>query len=98
MIGLDLRTASSILRGNHEGPVVVKGSAEKSLLFEKVSSRKMPPPAFNLQLTDQQIGTIKDWINAGCPSEEEVALKARAKEQVERFEKDALHDRPSGVA
>src|SRR5215475_6172154 len=54
-VGLDLRTAASALRGGDEGPVIVKGSAEKSLLYQKISSKEMPPPAFNLKLTDSQI-------------------------------------------
>src|SRR5258705_12881781 len=70
MVGLDLRTAISALRGSHQGPVIVKGSSEKSLLYQKVSSRLMPPPAFNLKLSDGQIDTIKNWIDAGAPSDE----------------------------
>src|ERR1700676_3939646 len=50
LIGLDLRTAESTLQGSHQGPVVIKGSPEKSPLYQKVSSRTMPPPAFKLKL------------------------------------------------
>jgi len=67
LVGLDLRTAESTLRGSHQGPVVIKGSPEKSPLFQKVSSRSMPPPAFKLKLTEVQIETIKNWIRAGAP-------------------------------
>jgi hypothetical protein len=35
MVGLDLRTATSILRGSHEGPVVVKGAPEKKPAVRK---------------------------------------------------------------
>ena len=90
MIGLDLRTASSILRGSHEGPVVVKGLAEKSLLYQKISGRKMPPPAFNLSLTDQQIRTVKEWIDGGCLSDEAEALRAETKRLADHFDKKAL--------
>src|ERR1700676_2501348 len=70
LIGLDLRTAESTLQGSHQGPVVIKGSPEKSPLYQKVSSRTMPPPAFKLKLTDAQIETIRKWIEAGAPYEE----------------------------
>src|SRR4051794_36006559 len=33
--GLDLRSPALMLRGGAEGPVLVKGSAEQSLLFEQ---------------------------------------------------------------
>jgi mono/diheme cytochrome c family protein len=90
MIGLDLRTATSLQRGSHEGPVVVKGSPEKSLLYEKVSKKLMPPPAFNLKLSDAQIDTIKRWIEAGIPSDEVAAIASKTKEETARFEKLAL--------
>ena len=67
--GLDLRTINSVMRGSLNGPVVVKGSPEKSLLYQKVSTRAMPPVAFKLTLTDIQIETIRKWIEAGAPSE-----------------------------
>ena len=35
LVGLDLRTAASLFEGSHNGPVVVKGSAEESLLYKK---------------------------------------------------------------
>src|SRR5438093_6953399 len=70
LIGLDLRTAESTLQGSHQGPVVVKGSPEKSPLYQKVSSRAMPPPAFKLKLTDAQIEAIKKWIEDGARYQE----------------------------
>ncbi|MFN7924603.1 MAG: PSD1 and planctomycete cytochrome C domain-containing protein [Bryobacteraceae bacterium] len=90
MVGLDLRTATSALAGSSQGPVIVKGDSAKSLLFKKVSERVMPPPAFNLKLTDAQIETIKQWIDAGCPSDEAEAAARRWKEQQALFQKEAL--------
>ncbi len=89
-VGLDLRTASSALRGSHQGKVIEKGASAKSLLFQKVSSKAMPPPAFNLKLTDKEIETVRQWIDAGAPSDEAEANAARWKEQSARFEKEAL--------
>jgi mono/diheme cytochrome c family protein len=90
MAGLDLRTAASVLKGSHEGPVVVKGDPAKSILFDKVSKRLMPPPAFNLKLTDAQIESVRQWIEAGAPSEQAEADAARWREQSARFDKEAL--------
>ena len=90
MLGLDLRTVTSILRGSHEGPVVVKGSPEKSLLYEKLSTRMMPPPAFNMKLTDAQIDSVRRWIEEGMPSDEGAAIAAQTREETARFEKLAL--------
>ena len=50
----------------------------------------MPPPAFNLKLTDSEIDTIRRWIEAGVPSDEGAAIAAKKKEETARFEKLAL--------
>ena len=42
-LGLDLRTARLTMRGSQNGAVVVAGSLEKSLLWQKLSKREMPP-------------------------------------------------------
>src|SRR5579871_6422241 len=49
-LGLDLRTAASTLRGSQNGPVIVKGAPEQSLLFQKISKKEMPPAAYNQKL------------------------------------------------
>jgi hypothetical protein len=67
--GLDLRTLSAMLTGGTDGPAVVKGHAEKSLLFEQVSKGVMPPGKAP-KLTEGQIATIRNWINAGAPTEQ----------------------------
>ena len=90
MIGLDLRTAASILQGSHQGPVVVPGSPQKSLLYQKVASRAMPPPAFALELTDEEIETIRKWIEAGAPSEEGDANQKKLQAAQIRFEREIL--------
>ena len=83
MIGLDLRTAPSVLKGSHNGPVVAKDSPQESLLYQKVSAREMPPKAFNLDLSEAQIETIRRWIEAGTPHEK--VLPVLAPEELERF-------------
>src|SRR5262249_40409461 len=63
--GLDLRTVTAMLQGGTSGPVLVKGHADKSLLYEQVSKHVMPP-AKAAKLTDAQITAIRDWIDAGA--------------------------------
>src|SRR3954470_16379277 len=41
--GLDLRSVGMMLRGGDNGPTIVRGSAEKSMLFERIADRSMPP-------------------------------------------------------
>ncbi len=50
----------------------------------------MPPPAFNLKLTDSEIDTVRRWIEAGAPSDEEATIAAKREEETARFEKLAL--------
>ena len=88
MIGLDLRTAQSVLKGSHNGTVLVEGDSAESLLYQKVSAREMPPKAFNLDLSEAQIDTIKSWIEAGAPHEKVQPILSA--EQVERFNHEAL--------
>ncbi|HYI96956.1 MAG TPA: PSD1 and planctomycete cytochrome C domain-containing protein [Bryobacteraceae bacterium] len=97
LIGLDLRTAQSTLQGSHQGSVVVKGSPEQSRLYQKVSSRTMPPPAFKLKLTDTEIETIKRWIAEGAPHTEikNENLQA-ATEQFDKLLKPLLNERCAG--
>lgn len=90
MLGLDLRTVTSLLKGSHEGPVVVSGSPKQSRLHEKLSMRLMPPPAFNLRLTDNEIDIVRQWIEAGLPSDEGDAIATKTKDETERFKNLAL--------
>ena len=77
--GLDLRTAASVLKGSQSGPVIFKGSLEKSLLYQKVHSHSMPPPASGKSLTDDEIKTIASWIEGGAATEQAVELPAATK-------------------
>ncbi len=87
-LGLDLRSARLTMRGSQNGPVVVPGSLEESLLWKKVSTREMPLAIFKLRLSDEEIETIKLWIEAGAPSEKSTELPADVQAQFARFEND----------
>src|SRR5262245_56567585 len=64
--GLDLRTPAAMLKGGDSGPALIPGSAEDSLLLEQVSTRAMPPGKA-AKLTDEQVATLRAWIEAGAP-------------------------------
>src|SRR5262249_39010022 len=81
--GLDLRTLASLLRGGSNGPVLVKGAAVRSRLFEQISQGAMPPGKA-AKLTPGQVATIRDWINAGAPGEAKTAAEAGPVTAVDR--------------
>ena len=62
--GLDLRLRRLMLKGGDEGPVVVPGKPEKSLLFQKVQSGEMPKR--DKKLTRDEVALIKLWIARGA--------------------------------
>ncbi len=79
MGGLDLTSRESMLRGGQSGsPGVVPGNAKQSrilLAVEAVNPNFAMPPKENDRLTPEQIGVLREWIEAGSPwpSNEEVA-------------------------
>jgi hypothetical protein len=65
--GLDLRTPPLVFSGSSKGPVVVKGFAAQSRLYQMVSSGAMPP-AKELKLSKAEVETIGRWIDTGGES------------------------------
>jgi len=64
---LDLRTAESIRAGGESGPAIVAGKAKESLLWEKISSKEMPPEGSE-PLSDDERAKIESWITGGAIS------------------------------
>src|SRR6266404_1187922 len=62
--GLDLRLRRLILKGGEDGPVVVLGKPDRSLLFKLVHSGEMPKR--DKKLTHAQVALIKEWIATGA--------------------------------
>src|SRR5438093_1823521 len=62
--GLDLRLQRLMLKGGDEGPVIVPGKPEKSLLLKLVQSGEMPKR--EKKLTPEQVAMIKTWIATGA--------------------------------
>ena len=84
--GLDLRTfAAAREGGNSDKPAIVPGKPAESPFYLAVTRThedwKEMPPKENDRLTPEQIGWIKEWIEAGAPwpegaRREELAKKA----------------------
>ena len=88
-LGMDLRTAASVLRGSHNGPVIEKGSPESSRLFQLVSKHLMPPPAFESIVPEPNVETIRRWIATGAHSLQSGGeIPEVARRQISRFEKE----------
>ena len=68
---LDIRAnAIAALKDNPDGHVIVPGKASESEVFKRISSRDtsylMPPIKSNLTLNEQEIETIRKWIDQGA--------------------------------
>jgi hypothetical protein len=68
MSKLDLHTRDGMLKGGENGPALVPGDANASLLYKRVAGLQQPimpmrpiPP-----LTPAEIAILKDWINQGA--------------------------------
>jgi mono/diheme cytochrome c family protein len=64
--GLNLTTYQGALAGSENGPVIVPGDPEGSLLVQKQSAAE---PHFG-QLSDEELELVIQWIGDGAPEEE----------------------------
>jgi mono/diheme cytochrome c family protein len=65
--GLDLRTGDSILTGGDRGAVLIPSDANGSRLFQFVSHREKPAMPPGKKLSEPEIETLRQWIEAGAP-------------------------------
>jgi hypothetical protein len=67
--GLLMSTREGLRKGSENGPVVIEGKAEESLLFQLISTSDddllMPPKGDRLD--PAEVETIRTWINADLP-------------------------------
>ena len=61
---LDLRTRPSMLRGGSQGPALVVGSAQGSLIYQRILDGSMP--LGEARVSDAATRTLHDWIQAGA--------------------------------
>lgn len=65
--GFDLATNELLMEGGKSGAVIVPGDAENSLLYQMVVGAKEPMMPFKMaELSDEEIGFIREWINSGA--------------------------------
>ena len=68
---LDLRTLSEILRGGENGPAVIRGEPEGSLLIDLVAKGQMPPDEED-RLSAAEVTLLRRWVKAGALADEQV--------------------------
>ena len=62
--GLDMTSYANLMAGSDNGPVVMPGDADNSLMVEMLVQNKMPKRG--PKLTPPQVQSIIDWINQGA--------------------------------
>ena len=63
--GLRLHTVADVLKGSANGPVIVEGFSDRSLLVRRVTNHNMPPQGAGAPLTETEINSIREWIDRG---------------------------------
>lgn len=64
--GLNLTSYEKVMAGSRNGPMVIPGQADKSLLVRLVETGEMPKRG--AKPTAEQIQILRDWVNAGAPN------------------------------
>lgn len=72
--GLDVRSVAALLKGGETGPSVAPGSFERSELWVRIASDKMPPGKD--KLTETEKVAIRAWIETGAKSTTPVSQAA----------------------
>jgi hypothetical protein len=69
--GLNIQTQAGMMKGGHDGQVLVPGDPAKSLLVLLIrhegpadDPRPMPPKL--PKISDEDIGTVERWVKAGA--------------------------------
>lgn len=78
MANLDLRSRETALRGGQHGPAVVPGAAAASHLYRHVAGQEQPLMPLGGKLSDEEVGLLKAWIEAGAKWDPTVRLAVRA--------------------
>lgn len=65
--GIDMSTYAGLMKGGEDGPVVVAGDPDNSVLIMAMKGtggkKQMPPTG---KLPDEEIAKVADWIKAGA--------------------------------
>ncbi|MEW5980030.1 MAG: DUF1553 domain-containing protein [Acidobacteriota bacterium] len=73
--GLNLSTSENLLRGSDNGPVIVPGKADESLLIKKLRHEHEPGMPYKAaKLADPIIARFVEWVNAGAPYDQPLQM------------------------
>jgi mono/diheme cytochrome c family protein len=69
--GLMIDTRAALLKGGHDGVVLVPGHADQSLLIKLIrhegpADDPMPMPPNGTKISDADIAIVTQWVNAGA--------------------------------
>jgi cytochrome c len=69
--GLNIQTRAGMMKGGHDGAVLVPGDPTTSLLVRLIrhegpSNDPMPMPPKSPKISDDDIATIERWVKAGA--------------------------------
>jgi Protein of unknown function (DUF1553)/Protein of unknown function (DUF1549)/Planctomycete cytochrome C len=87
---LSLSTAAAVFKGGDSGPAVVPGKPDESLLLDMISGNPPEMPQTDKPLTQQEVASIRSWIQHGAPWPAELALTDRRFEGQRWWAFDAL--------
>jgi mono/diheme cytochrome c family protein len=90
--GLDLRTAESALAGGAHGAVIVASDPGQSRLYKVLTHEAEPAMPPNGKLSDEDIETIRIWIESGAayPKLDEKEADAAAKAELAKLEEQPI--------
>jgi cytochrome c len=76
--GLNIETRAGMLKGGHDGTVLVPGDPANSLLVRLIrhegpANDPMPMPPKDPKISDADIATIEQWVRAGAIVPEDAA-------------------------
>jgi hypothetical protein len=78
---LDLRTREAMLKGGVNGPALTPGDARESRLYRRIAGIEAPVMPMGGEMPEQEILTLRDWINQGAPVEGASGQAAAPQEQ-----------------
>ncbi len=64
--GLSFDTQAGLMKGGHDGAVVVPGAEDRAMRHEGPANDPMPMPPKRDKLSDDDIATVAAWIKAGA--------------------------------
>ena len=95
---LRLDTHSGATAARDEGPAIVPGHPEKSLLVTRITSKdndeRMPPADSGRSLTAEQIDLLERWVAAGAPWTEHWAFVSPKRPALPRVSDPAWSNNP----